>query len=699
MSGPDGNAKPAPGSPGGRLANWRLFLVVTGIALIPRLAHVLVMTDPLVNPLFTKPIMDAAMHDLWARGILAGSWPGDQPFFRAPLFIYLLAGLYAIFGVENRLAVQVVIVAISACGAGLAAVLAAHCFSRRAGWLAGLILAASWTSIYFAGELLIATLTTTLNLLLLWLLVRQDGGSIDPPPQRQLLGVGLTWGLSAIARPNILILAPVIIWYLFRYRGLRRAPLGWLALVAGLVLPILPVTAHNLVSGHDTVLIASQGGVNFYIGNNPYSDGRTAYVPGTRPTWQGGFDDVIAMAQRETGIEDLKPSGVDRHFLGKGLSFWFQEPGRALGLYAHKLRLLFAMGERSNNKNIYFWRDRSQVLRWPVWLGWTPVLVLAVLAYFRRDLMPARRFLLLGAAVAYALSIYLFFINARFRLPVLAMLAVAAGGGLDRLVAAWPWRRWPDPRRGLGVAAIVLVFSVLPDLLAFTEDDIHADPFSWFTVGNSHLASGRLTQARHAYERAIDISQRYPQRHFYWIQENLHRGLAQVLTGLGRPEQAEQVYRDYIAQDPATVEVRVELGELLMQRGETDAAAAQFEVALRQEPDHYGAQLGHAWILLNNGEAGAALRRFLDLNRRQTNPQALFGAGMAQVALNRLDAAEKTFLQVLDLQPSYWQALGNLAGLYDQMGRLDEAASAYRRLLAQNPQDARARRWLQEHGR
>jgi len=677
----------------------KMFAVVTIVALAVRIGHILVMANEDINPLFLHPIMDGYMHSEWARGVLSGQWPGSEPYFRAPLYIYFLSGLYAIFGPENRLLIQIAHALISALGAGFAALAAAHCFTRRAGWLTGFIFACMWPSIYFAGELLIATLITTLILLLVWLLLRGDTQDDIQPGGRQLFFVGLIWGFSAITRPNVLILAPVIVWYLFRERKLPWRSRGWLLLVVGLALPILPVTAHNLFKAHDTVFIASQGGVNFYIGNNHYSDGRTAYVPGTLPTWQGGYDDVIAMAKKETGREDLKPSGVDRHFLGKGISFWFQEPSRALKLYLHKLRLLFAMGERSNNKNIYFWRERSKVLRWPMWLGWTPILILAILGFFRRDLLISRRFLLLGFCLAYAFSIYLFFVNARFRLPVMALLTIPAGAGLDRIWEAWRAKRWLDPRRGLVVAAAALLFVTLPDLVKFTEDDIHADPFSWHTLGNGYNAAGKYFQARHAYQKAIDISKQYPQPHFYWIQASLYTKLADLFIRLDRSDEAIEVYTDYIREFPSDWEIRLLLGDLLLQTGRIDDAAAQFEVVLRNDPDNDSAKLGHAWILLHNGEAGAALRRFLELYRQHNSSQALFGAGMCQMELNQLDTAQKTFEQVLSLQSDYWQALGNLAVIYERSGQLGKAYDAYQQLLTINPRDVHAQQWLREHRR
>ncbi len=677
----------------------RLFWVVLAVAFVIRAAHVLVMTNLDINPLFAHPIMDGGIHDMWARGILAGTWPGATPFFRAPLYIYFLAGLYALFGADHRLPIQLLQALISAAAAGLVALIAARLWNQRAGWSAGLLFCGLWTSIYFAGELLIVTLTTTLNLLLLWILLGGKGEEEGASPMgRRLFLAGLVWGLSAIARPNILILGPVIVWYLHRYRGVRGRTHAWLLLAAGLALAVLPVTAHNVWRGHDAVLIASQGGVNFYIGNNPSSDGRTAIVPGTRPTWQGGFEDVNALAAREAG-RPLKPSEIDRHYFNKGIAFWFEDPGRALRLYAHKLRLLFAAGERSNNQNIYFWRERSRILRWPIWLGWAPVLLLAVLGFFRRDLSPGRRFLLLGVTLLYALSVYFFFVNARYRLPLMAFLAIAAGGGLSRLLEAVRLRHWPDSRLGVIVATGLFLFSVLPDSRSFAENKVQADPFSWHTLGNGYAALGKLDRARHAYRRALEINRRYRQPYFKWIEESLYERLGDILVRQGRLGEASRLYQEWVSEQPDEVEARVRLGDILLQAGKSDQAAAHFEVALRNDPDHYGARLGQAWILLHNGDAGAAFRRFQALHRERHNAQALFGSGLCLIQQNRLREAEAVFVEVLRLQPDYWQALGNLAGLYERSGRIEMAFEAYHRLLSLRPQDERARRWLAEHGR
>jgi len=653
----------------------RLFWIVTAAALALRVVHILLMRD---NPLFARPIMDAAIHDDWARGLLDGSWPPAAPFFRAPLYPLFLGGLYAIFDAA-RLPVQLVHGLVSALGAGLAGLTAARIWGRRAGYAAGLLFAGLWTSIYFSAELLIVTLPVTLDLLALWLLLDRPGDPGAAPGRGRLLLAGLALGLSAVARPNILIVLPAVAWYLARCAP-RPRPAAWLALAAGLVLPILPVTLHNVVRGGDAVLIASQGGVNFYIGNNPDSDGRTAIVPGTRPSWQGGFEDAIALAERDSG-RSLKPSEVDRYYWKKGLAFWRDDPGAALRLYARKLRMLVGAGERSNNKFIYCWREWSPLLRLPVWPGWALVLLLATLGLFRRDLPGRARILLLGAPALYALSILLFFVNSRFRLPVAAMLTIPAGAGLDAAWTAVRTRKWGHGVWALVIAAALCALS-LADFADFRENRTDANPFHHFTLGNSYAAAGEDAAAEREYRSALEINRRYPQAHFDLIAGNLYAALGDLQQRGGRADEALAAFAQWVRAEPRSTAARVRFGDALLQAGRVDEAAVQFETALREDPQDRGALTGAAWI---------------QLDREEPDARKLFGAGLCLIGLGRDEEAARTFIEVLDREPGYWQALGNLAGIRERQGRLDEARRAYRELLRLNPGDARVRQWLEEH--
>jgi len=52
------------------------------------------------------------------------------------------------------------------------------------------------------------------------------------------------------------------------------------------MIPILPVALRNIIEGYEFVLISTQGGANFYIGNCKDADGITVVALG--PQLRGG---------------------------------------------------------------------------------------------------------------------------------------------------------------------------------------------------------------------------------------------------------------------------------------------------------------------------------------------------------------------------------------------------------------------------
>jgi tetratricopeptide (TPR) repeat protein len=664
-------------------SNRSVFIITSTIALVIRIVHLVYMSD---NPLFARPIMDAAVHDTWAKGLINGTWPLSEPFFRAPLYPYFLGFLYKIFD-ASRFPVQMIHVLVSACGAGLAGLSATKLWGNRAGYFAGILMACFWVSIWFSAELLIVSLAVTLNLLLIWLLL-----SDKKPSWQKLLLTGFVFGLSAIARPNILIIAPVIIWYYCKQFSFKSQLLIFLA---GLLIPIIPVTTSNLIRGNDFVPIASQGGVNFFIGNNIDSDGRTAVVPGTRATWQGGRDDSIMMAEKSVG-KRLKPSEVDRWFFIQGLKYLVNEPVDAIKLYGHKLKMILGEGERSNNKFIYQWREWSPLLRLQIWPGWTVILGFGVIGLFSRGRDSRNTFLFL-TIILYSLSILLFFVNARFRLPLAAMLIIPAGAGLDAVWIAIKNRKWVLPKKSLIIASILTAFALF-DLQGFAENRIDANPFHHFTLGNAWADAGEDFKAISEYRFAIAADEKYRQQNFYMIGDALYSSLGGLLIKTRQQTQLMPLYKKWVQRLPESMEARVSLGEALLQSGDIDAASVQFEIMLRQAPKDTRAGIGYAWVMYHNKEFGSALRKFQMLNRKTPDATVLFGAGLCLIELGRLEESIPVFQEVIKMQPAYWQAWGNMAGVFERLGDLDHAANAYINLLKIKSGDQRAEQWLSAHG-
>ncbi len=254
-------------------------ILLLAVAFLIRMGYILEIRDA---PHTLAPSVDAAFHHQWAKRVASGD-PGDLPFFRAPLYPWLLGGIYKFFG-DSPLPSRIFQVLLSTLTVWLLWSLGRRLFGATVGWISGIVYAFYGLSIYFAGELLITTLIVFLDLVILWLLVRYHSNG----KYWQWGLIGLMIGLSAIARPNILIVLPVVLvvlWTANWQQSMGRRINNLIMVCLGLIIPILPVTLANRIGGGEWVLIATQGGVNFYIGNNPEATGAHAILPPFGETW------------------------------------------------------------------------------------------------------------------------------------------------------------------------------------------------------------------------------------------------------------------------------------------------------------------------------------------------------------------------------------------------------------------------------
>jgi len=484
---------------------WFLLIVVAAFAIrlvyLSQLAH---------NPFFEHPNLDEQIHHEWAARFAAGDeWSADRqtgevlPYFRAPLYIWFVGTIYKFFGVDPGFLPRLIQSLLGALSCGLVFLLGARLFGRRAGVIAGFGAAIYWILVYFDNELLIVPLIVFLDLLLLLFLVLAHEKSAWP----YWSAAGLFLGLSAIARPNILLFAPAVcVWILRVY---RKQPKGWTKGVArcfafglALLLPILPITVRNFTVGDDLVLVASQGGVNFYIGNNPHSDGVTAVVPGTPNDWWGGYDATHAMAERALGRK-AKPSEVSEYFFDEALRFWNEDRGAALGLLGEKTHKFLCRQEYANNKCIYtFTEEFTPIVGWlfvGFWLV-APLGFLGLLIGFGRG--GARLFPLWGFLAAYSVSVIAFFITARFRVPVVPVLIVYGAFAIEWLAARIKLRQLRPLACALG--ALCVLFAVVLYVPEAGFGRVHKGSAKFYgSIGASFAQQGDLSRA-HAYlDRAV----------------------------------------------------------------------------------------------------------------------------------------------------------------------------------------------------
>ena len=650
---------------------WVPALVAGSVALLVRLLYVFDFRGDIA---FTLPIMDEAIHDGWARGQMDFLHEGI-PYFRAPLYVWFLELVYRLN--DGYLLPRLLQAFMGALTVSFVADLGRRIAGPVAGLAGGLLLAVTWTSIYFTGELVIVTFFVTWVVAALWAFV------VAAERDRAWIAWAgaLLLGIASIARPTALVFLPAIpllVYWAWPKLDLPRTNAGphrnLAIMLALLLLPGLALTVRNVVVGGDAVFIASQGGVNFYIGNNPESDGQRAVVPGTRGSWLGGYEDTIAAAQEDLGRE-LKPSEVSRYYYAKGVRYWIEEPGDALALYGLKLRKLLGAAERPNNKNLHFWRDRSDVLRLPIWPGFAPVLALGLVGIVlcRRKVLatPLWAFLAL-----YAVGLLLFFLNERFRLPVTTGLAVFAGIPIAHLIAAGRARRWREG--GLVLGAVLLIWGASSaDRLDFRNDRIEVDAFSRNTLGNMYLRKGEYREALSEYQTALDIGRRYRLHHFDEVEVMVRKNMVRALFGLTEFDVSEQHLEILERQRPDDPEIWVLRGTQLNWEHEFDAARGWFRRALDAGYVTPEALVGIGWCQLEGSSATAAQRSFqAALEMTPGMPEAV--AGLANVEFwgrRNLERARRMAENALDLEWDTPRAHEVIARVY--MAQNDMARAIY----------------------
>jgi 4-amino-4-deoxy-L-arabinose transferase-like glycosyltransferase len=353
---------------------------------------------------------------------------------------------------------------------------------------------------YFEGELLLDSFLVFFDLLLILFLLRAK----ENPRFSRWLICGIILGLSAITRPNILVFVPFVwlwIFLVFRKRKTFKAVLVYSAsFLLGSILIISPVTLRNVIAGGDAVLIASQGGINFYIGNNKNADGVSAIF--YREDWQ--YRDFQKMAEKETG-KTLKPSEISSFYYRKGLDFYLENPSRAFKLLVKKLYLFWNRFEISNNQNIYFFRQYSSLIRilplgfWLIGPLGLAGMILSIPALKRSKeacssrIADRRKRILLPIlfVISYMATVVMFFVTARFRLPVIPLLIIFSGVSL-----VWLFERLREKKVS---SARTLLLILIPFALLTNSNAYHlkVGDFSQahFSLGNVYLKEGKLNLA------------------------------------------------------------------------------------------------------------------------------------------------------------------------------------------------------------
>ena len=255
-----------------RIPNYVLIAI---IALAVRLA---------VIPFVYHDWLDPFVLEHWAFGRIARSIAMGHgfgsPFAESgpsallpPVYSYLLAGIFKIFGIETKASVLAAL-SLNSFFSALTCVpvylLARQAFGERVAKWAGWGWAFSPYGVYYGADWAWSTCLVTLELTWLFLFAwRLENSS----RVRAWLAFGALSGIAALTEPVVLAVLPLLgLWTLYRrYRLAREWKVQLLAAAVAGIVTLSPWLARNYVEFHKFIPVRSGFGLELYIGNNGYS--------------------------------------------------------------------------------------------------------------------------------------------------------------------------------------------------------------------------------------------------------------------------------------------------------------------------------------------------------------------------------------------------------------------------------------------
>jgi Flp pilus assembly protein TadD/4-amino-4-deoxy-L-arabinose transferase-like glycosyltransferase len=581
-------------------------------------------------------MVDAKTFHLKALAILQGDWLGKSPSYQAPLYPYFLAFFYKLFS-PNPLWIQIIQALVFSLTFLLLYFIGFMLFNRRVGIFSAALGVFYGVFIYYSGLLLKATLSVFFTGLFLLTLLRAQKFHNT---LLFFLG-GVLLGINMTLRENyVLVLPAILVWIVFlSYSDAGRPYRSGIKAAAvfscGALLFLSPFLLKNYLLSGELIFTSYQGGANFYLGNNPASRGFYTRLPFVRANPEFEEQDFRAEAEKRSG-RPLSPNQVSRFWFQRTLDHFREDPLLFPRLLLIKLYLFVNDYEVPDNYDFVFMKGLISTLK-VGFLSFGMILPLALWGLFLSR-KKSRDFILLYIFLgAYTLSVIVFYVNSRFRLPIVPALIPFAAFALSE-----GWRSffsWNKKEKILSLTG--LLFLGLLTFIPYADKGNFSFPH--FKLGLEFEKKGNLDRAEQEYRLALE-----GQPDFAWA---VHQ-LGVVLEKKGRLDEALTAYRRAFALQPDYGEALFDLAVLYEKKGDLSEAAIHYEKVLRVKPD---------------------------------TPEAHNNLGSIYEQIGRPEKAEQSYRKALQLRPAFVEPYNNLGVLYLKQGRLEQAREEFEKALKLYP--------------
>ena len=597
----------------------------------PRLGHyvfafVLLVRLIALTRLASSPFLfpsggDMHFYDDWARQILHGRFTGHFAFYGLPLYAYLLAFLYKVFGYS-----PFVPGFLQAClEAGTATLLykmAIQVFrtpdepelvDNRARVI-GLLAAAGWTFFVPAQAYSVILMPTAWGIFVFWFLVWKIVGTECALSPLRCFAYGALIGITATGIATILFIVPLLLAaLLLKPRFDPATPSRWLGQSAAVALLFVgigtgtsPCWIHNYFVARDPVFLSAHSGINLWLGNNPEATGYP-HFPGLHAGQAAMLKDSIDLAEAAAG-KTLKRSEVSDYWSAKARTYINANVGAWLKLMCRKLGNFWNAFEYDDLSVIANLRQQGVLLPGPHF-GIVAALAIPGLFFSLRAFRASRW--VAAAIFLHMAAVLPVFVTERYRLAAVPGLSLFAAFGLQLLWQSGSLGRYRICATYLGLLLAASTFLTLP----------RKEPSLWaveaYNSGRQALESNNLPLAERHLQRARSYVPDNPETNF---------ALGNLRLAQGDPVGAKSFYRAALQADGNHKGALNNLGVLALEEGQWEMAIKFCHASIQSDPADAKAHYLLARALVGTGATAAArveIERALELSPDQVDFLAL----------------------------------------------------------------------------
>jgi tetratricopeptide (TPR) repeat protein len=230
-----------------------------------------------------------------------------------------------------------------------------------------------------------------------------------------------------------------------------------------------------------------------------------------------------------------------------------------------------------------------------------------------------------------------------------------------------------DPQNtdaAMGLAQVTIRVNETSNVLALAAGVAALDP-------GAPGAIGAIREAARAFEQAL-----LTRPNDLWLLVHAARCHAK----LGNWPQAEQFCRRAERVAPRAMPARLTLGNLMLQQGRREQALAQFELFVKEQPDHAGGREALGRVRWEQGQFREALDEFFKAQQLHPKWQLPYlKAGHVLMHLKDYPGAESQFRKTLELDPASLAAAMSLADSLVAQQKQADAIAVYEKILADVP--------------